>query len=423
MANSFNKEEIVQFEQLLDGFEDQLVLSRECRKYQTNQTDMARSNDTIWRPKPYIVPSSDGDDVTGEFGDKTQLSVPTTINITKNVTFNLNAKEKRDMLQEDRLGKAAAQRLASDVNIAIMDKIANQASLVVPVATSATGYDDVALCEEIYNSQGIDYGERKLALSTKDYNGMASNLANRQDISAQKSKIAWERSYLGPVASFDTFKLDYANRITAAAGGAITMDTQDAATNYYVPVATVTGVNGTNNVDNRYQDITVSATANVAVGDAFTVAGIEAVHQITKNTTGELKTFRVVEVVDGTTLTITPPMVTAQIGSPAESEIQYQNCVNVAQSATAAITWLNIAAARINPFWRKDTIEIIPGKLELESDEGWAVMKGTTENGIEIYMMKQADINDIKTRYRFTIFFGVNNLDPEQSGILIFDQT
>jgi len=423
MANGFNKQEIVEFETLLDGFEDKLVLSKNVNKYQTDQTDMARANDTIWRPMPYIMPSSDGMDASAEFKDKEQLSVPSSINIVKNVTFNLDAKEKRDMLQQNRLGKSAAQRLSSDVNVAIMTAAANQSSLVVPIATAATGFDDVALCEAIYNEQGIQDDERFLALSTRDYNGMAGNLANRNNLTPGKTLTAYEKAYVGEIASFETFKLDYANRLTAAAGGVITMSTLDAATNYYVPSATVATVNGTNNVDNRYDNITVTATANVKMGDALTIAGINAVHHITKEDTGELKTFRVVEVVDGTTLKITPPMITAQVVSPTQSEIQYQNCVNNTQSGTAAIVWLNIADARVNPFWRKDALEIIPGKLEAESEEGWAVMKGTTENGIELCMFKQADIDDLNTKYRFTVFFGVNNLAPEQTGILLFSQT
>jgi hypothetical protein len=51
------------------------------------------------------------------------------------------------------------------------------------------------------------------------------------------------------------------------------------------------------NVDNRYQTVTVSSTTGVVAGDAFTIDGIEAVHHITKRSTGELKTFRVIEVV------------------------------------------------------------------------------------------------------------------------------
>ena len=52
MANSFSKEERVAFENLLEGFHDALVLSRNVSIYNTDQTMMARTNDIIWRPMP-----------------------------------------------------------------------------------------------------------------------------------------------------------------------------------------------------------------------------------------------------------------------------------------------------------------------------------------------------------------------------------
>ena len=119
-------------------------------------------------------------------------------------------------------------------------------------------------------------------------------------------------------------------------------------------------------------------------------------------------------------------LITEQIATPANSEIQYQNCVNVAAAgvglAAATINWLNIDPARINPFWRKDALEIIPGKIAVPENAGMNVMRGTTENGIEIVMSKQVDINTLNTKIRYDVFFGVNNLAPEQSGILIFSQ-
>ena len=57
MANSFSKEERVAFEDLLEGFQDALVLSRNVAVYNTDQTMMERANNTIWRPQPYIAQS------------------------------------------------------------------------------------------------------------------------------------------------------------------------------------------------------------------------------------------------------------------------------------------------------------------------------------------------------------------------------
>lgn len=426
MANDFTKEERVAFEQILEGFQDAEVMSRNVRKYSTDQQMMERAQDTIWRPQPYIMNSFDGTDMSSNFNDKTQLSVPASINIEKSVPWIMTQTELRDALQENRLGDGARQKLASDINVAVLNVASNQGSLVVPISASASGFDDVALVEAIMNEQGVPDYDRVLALSTRDYNGMASNLADRGTMNG-KVTSAYERAYVGQIASFDTYKLDYAKRIAAAAGGSITIDTTDDSANFYLPTAITSSPTTSErlNVDNRFQNITVSATADVAAGDAFTIAGVYAVHQITKESTGQLKTFRVVEVVDGTTLTITPPIIDPDSDENGEAAVQYQNVTRDgdAGSATAAITWLNIDPAAINPFWQKDAIEILPGRYAIASDAGASVMRGSTDSGLELVMTKQFDISTYKTKYRLDTRFGVVNKAPEMSGILLFDQT
>jgi hypothetical protein len=272
------------------------------------------------------------------------------------------------------------------------------------------------------NEQGIPSYDRYLALSTRDYNGMASNLASRQTMQG-KPVTAYEKAYVGMVASFDTYKLDYANRQAAALGGAgITINTLAAGGNVYVPRATSTAATGeTSNVDNRYQTVTVSSTTNVAAGDAFTIAAVDAVHHITKGDTGQLKTFRVISVDSATTMTISPPLITGQGGT--DPELQYKNCVVNTASANSAIVFLNTVAASINPFWQKDAIELLPGRYAVPTDAGAAVMRATTDQGIEVVMQKQYDINTMKTKFRIDTMFGVCMKNPEMSGLIMFSQT
>ena len=92
MANAFSKEERVAFELLLEGFHDQLVLSRNVSIYNTDQVTMERTSDTIWRPMPYISQSFDGQDQTSNFKDYTQLSVPARIGFAKSVPWTLTAR-------------------------------------------------------------------------------------------------------------------------------------------------------------------------------------------------------------------------------------------------------------------------------------------------------------------------------------------
>ena len=424
MANAFSKEERVAFEDILEGFQDLLVLSRHVSVYNTNQTEMARTNDTIWRPMPYMaqsINSTPGTTIAGSYQNMTQLSVPSTIGFSKTVPWTMTTLDLRDALQEGRLGESAKQKLASDINVAIMNTAAAQGTLVVPVSTAAGDYDDIALCDSIMNEQGVPDYDRFLGLSSRDYNGLAGNLSQAsRSFGNAKSDKAYERSFVGMVANFDTYKFDYANRIAAAAGGVTTIDTQNAAGNYLVPQATSTSVGGQINVDNRYQTVTVSNTVGVAVGDAFTIDGVVAVHHITKQSTGQLKTFRVISITNGTQMVISPGIISNQVASDASA--QYKNCI-VTPAAAANINWLNTAASNINVFWQRDALEILPGRYAVPSDAGTAVMRATTDQGVELVMQKFYDIDSMTIKYRLDTLFGVVNKQPEMSGILLFNQT
>ena len=432
MANSFSKEERVAFENLLEGFNDALVLSRNVSIYNTDQTSMERTNNVIWRPQPYIATSISNAGVgtninfVGGYSSYTQLAVPASINQTRTVAFEMNAQELRDALQEQRLGNSAKQKLASDINVSVLNIAANQGTLVVKRTTAAgasSGFDDVAQCEAIFNEQGIMDGDRYLALNTRDYNGLANDLAKAsRSFGNQKSDKAYERAYVGMVASFDIYKLDYAVRLPAAAGVGITINTTDAGNQYYIPKAISTSPTTSErlNVDNRFQTVTVSSTTGVVAGDAFTIAGINAVHHITKGDTGQLKTFRVISVTNATQMVISPPIISNQVANA--SSAQNQNCVANTKSATAAIVFLNTAAAQVNCFWHKDALEILPGRYAIPDNAGVAVMRGSTDQGLELVMSKRFDQDSLTTKYRVDTFYGVVNKQPEMSGIILFNQ-
>jgi len=420
MANSFSKEERVAFEDILEGFQDALVLSRNVSIYNTDQTMMERTNNVIWRPMPYIAVSYNGTDMTGNFDDYTQLTVPSTIGYQKSVPWIMSATELRDALQESRLGDAAKQKLASDINVAVLTVAGQQGTLAIK-RSAATGFDDVAIVEAVMNETGVPMDSRYLALSTRDYNGMASDLAkNTRSFGNDISDSALRRAFVGQLASFETYKLDYAQRKAAAAGAGIQINTTAAGGNYYTPKATSTSATGeTSNVDNRFQTVTVNSTTSIAVGDSFTIANVNAVHMITKEDTGQPKTFRVIAVPSATTLVISPPLIPAQAG--VDSTAQYQNCRITSTSATAAITFLNTTASYLNCFWHKDAIELLPGRYAVPTDAGAAVMRASTDQGIELVMTKQYDINNMKTKYRLDCLFGVVCKQPEMAGVLMFN--
>ena len=417
--STFSKEERVAFDQVFEKFQDGLIISNLFNKYTLDDVTAERTGNTIWRPMPYIAQVFTGLDQTANFGrNYTQLSVPTTLGYSLSVPLTLSATELRDQLQEKRLGEAAMQGLASRINLACSDLASLTGTVFVKRTSAAAGFDDVAAIDNAFNRVGVPMTERKALFASSDYNNMASALqATTRSFGNSVSENALRRAMVGNIANFDTYKLDYAYRLTAAAGSGTQLN---GANQFYVPRATSTSATGeVSNVDNRYQTITVNSTTNVKAGDAFTIAGVNEVHHITKIDTGVLKTFRVISVPSSTTMVISPPIISAGGGSDAEK--QYQN-VSATPASTAAITWLNTAAGFANPFWQGDCFEIVPGNYRPQEDAGLAVMRATTDNGVTVTMTRQGNIGDLSCKYRWDTFFGLVNKQPQMSGVEMFSQ-
>ena len=419
MANAFSKEETVLFELLLEKFDPNNITAKQVEVFRPEMTDQERSGYTVWRPIPYVSKTVPGLDITGQFGELTQLSVPSTIDTIENVPWTLTAQDLNDPLQRERKATSAAQKLSAVIDNSIATLIGQSGGLVVTSAAAASGYLDVARAETRMLEEDINVGmDRTMILNGTDWQGMAGDLANRETMTG-KPNTAYERSYVGPVAGFDTFRASFNPTLQAAAGTVVT----GGAPQSHVPMATVPSGNttGRSNVDNRYMDLDVDTTASVAIGDAFTIAGVYAVSMIHKNVTPTLRTFRVAEVVDATTLRISPAPVVA---GASDAEDEYAN-VSAAIPATTALTFVNTVAAPVNTFWTGDSVEIIEGKLATPASDfaGVSTMRASTDSGIQILFAKGGDVGRLAADYRLTIFFGVTNLQPQMNGIALFGQT
>lgn len=421
MPNAFNKQETVFFEELIQGYDDALVATRMAKVYNTDAKIMERSGDVFWRTVPYVAESFNGTDMTSNFRDYTQLSVPASLNFNKSVPWVLTEAELRDSMQESGIKDAATQRLSSDINTAVLSVASSQGTLVVKRTTAPTGFDDFALAKAVLTESGVDQANRVAAVTARVYGTMAGNLASRQTLDG-KTQTAYDESKIGRVSGFDVFELDYGLNLLAASGTSVTVN---GANQFYVPKATVTTANGTNNVDNRYQNLVVTVSSGtIRVGDAFTIAGVNNIHQISKTDTGILKTFRVTAIISGGggsgTIQISPPIISN--GGNTAAEAQYKN-VTATPANGAAITWLNTVTGSMNPFWHKNSIEILPGRFPKLDNAGVSRIEASTKQGFQLRMTKSFDIKTNTMLYRVDTTYGVVNLQPQMSGIILFNQT
>ncbi|MDK6077933.1 P22 phage major capsid protein family protein [Massilia varians] len=420
-ANTFSKEERVMFDKVIEGFDDGLITGKLATKYDPlPDQQMQQVGDRVWIPAPYISASYDGFDQTGNFGDVTGLSIPISIGYHKSANGKMTSKDLRNPSELERYGKAAKQKLASDINYALFMTAAMQGSQFIKRPGNATGFDDIAQADAQMTEQGVPLAERKALLAPRIYNAMAGNLAKPQTSGLPQTMNAFQKAFVGDVAGFDTYKNDQSIRLGAATGGVTTVN---GANQSIIPKSTSTapGTGESDNVDNRYSDLVVTAAAyaNIKAGDAFTIAGVNSVHMISKQDTGQLQTFRVIGKPGANTIRIAPAIVSVAGASKAEKE--YGN-VTAAPANGAAITWLNTTTAELNPFFVKDNLLLIPGSFAVEEGAGWLTMRAMTDLGIAITYVRQAEINDLTMKFRWDIDFGTALTNPQMGGAIAFGQ-
>mgnify|MGYP000293489403 CR=1 FL=1 len=418
MANSLTKQEMVVFEKLVEGFDDALVIAKGATKFsEGTPQDASRARDKWWIPAPMIGRSYDGSDATGHFGDVAQINVPVSVGFWKHSSKAFTANDLRNDFALDQWMKGAKQKLASDVNKSIFDTVALQGGTFSKRTSAATGYDDVADLDTRFARIGVANGDRMAFYAPSVMNAMAGNLASRSEDS-QRSRSAYEKAMIrSDIAGFEVFKNDQEILLAAATGGATTINGANQRT---VPAATSVAATGEEeNKDNRYTDLVITATtyANIKIGDAFTIANVNAVHMVTKQDTGALKTFRVVGKPAANTIRVYP----AIVFGATDAEVEYQS-VSALPANGAALTWLNTTAAPVNPFFKRESVLLIPGTFEVENGSGVISVNATTELGVQITYTKQTNINTLLSSCRFDLRWGTALTNPELAGAQMFGQ-
>jgi len=414
--NAFPKDVVVAWNESIEKFDSDNIVARQSDVRRTPGTQQFRSNFREWLPVPMISRTVDGLDISASLGTAvTELAVPFDINTIPNVPFTLDAKEMNDPAAARKKIDSAIDTISARINRDVANRILAEGGQTVTQAGALSTYNNVAAAESALIRQDVSQTTMKtMALNIGDYNTVAGDLAARQTL-GNKSLSAYERSLVGDAAGFDTFRTSFMPNLTAAAGAATVTGAQS-----YVPVSSQTTSGGnTENVDNRFMDLTVSDTTNMKVGDRFTVAGVNEVSLINKQDTGNLRTFTVREVVDGTTLQISPAAV--DVNGASQSEKEYGN-VTAPFADTAPLTFINTSDAPINAFWENDSIAINSGNLAVEGMNNLSVMRDQTDSGIELVIASQGQLGAFTNQYRITAFYGVTVKDPMKCGVILANQ-
>jgi len=407
MANQNTKDLEIMFENYVEDYDANCVISQAVATTFPSPESMQRAGDTFYRPQDYHMNVVTGLDVSG--ASKTDLierQIPTVYRQPDNIIWELNAKEMRDEQHMIKSGQAASKRLAAEIDKNLYSVIANRAGMVVTSA-AALSWEDAAQAEAVMLSRGISPAGSKLFMNPFDYKDVIKDLGNRAYMT-DWSKSAYDRSQVPDIANFQTFRTD--NQANLIAVGTVSGTTSNGSQSH-----TVTAMTGDVPTDNRQMAYSVSGAniANTKNGDAFSIAGINAVHNIDKTDTNQPMTFRIVSGGGTASLIISPAIIATG---------PYQN-VTAVSAGGAALTFLNIADNPVNVFWGEDAVSLDYGKLAFPTDEGAKVMTANTKNGVPLIMSYEFDHLKAVTTVRFTTLYAATVLQPERCGIILPNQT
>lgn len=415
MANDFATKIDIFFEKVIEGFEAINLSARNVSMYKPSAQSLNLSAQTFYRPMPVMTRTVDGRDVSSAYKDVTELTVPSTLaeSHIRNVPVKFTGVDMNSPHMLDRVVEATNIQLSNKLDTLVADKLGSEATLAAVYSTNIDSYDKAAEADAIMLEQQATNGQRIMLLNPRMAKNLRGDLAGRQTM-GKASMDAYERNALPPVGGFQTFQTDYQKTLTGSAGSGYLVNGADQNT---TPVAN--DANGVP-VDNRTQTLAVDTGTGAAVGDVFTIAGVNAVGHINKQSTGQLKTFRILAI-DGNNWTISPAIIPANGTSDAQQA--YAN-VDKTPADNAAITILNTTTKPVSTFFEKGAIEIVHSDWNLDPFRatGKKVRNATTDSGVQIAMISDSNVDTLAASYRMFIWANVELLNPELAGIMLEGQ-
>ena len=415
MANSFSKNIDIFFEDVVSGFEATNTSAKNVSTYKPNAGRLQEGGQTFYRPMPMLTEVVDGRDISSSYNDVTDLTVPSTLTEShlRNVPVQLTGVDLNSPHAMRNIVEASQIMLSNKIDTLVANEVANSGTLAVINSGNIDSYDEAAEADALMLEQQATRGQRVMLLNPRMAKNMAGNLAGRQNMSGAPMS-AYERTALPPVAGFDTYRTDYGKTIAGSSGTGYLVN---GANQGYTPITK--DANGIP-VDNRTSTLVVDTGTGAAVGDVFHMADVFAVGHINKQSTGQLKTFRI-KGIDGANWTISPALV--PVNGTNQSQKDYAN-VTSAPANNAAITILNTTDKPASVFYEKSAVEIIHADFDTSSFEanGKKVRKSTTDSGVQIIMMSDSNVDTLNTKYRMFIWCNVEMLNPELGGIMLEGQ-
>lgn len=421
MANQTAKNILALYDETCKQMNDNFIFASQMEVDTQSGVDLQNANNVYWKSVEQQAPVIEGFDLSGTTpGAIIEQTYPLNVSAPRNDWFTLRAEELRDRRFMERRAQAAARRLNADANQRASDLVSTTGSLYYE--SSSAGFDFVSEANTLlrerqaYRDMGTSF-----FLTPRESQVMSSDLASRTLFPNNRSEEAYATAMIGEnVAGFNLFEAPTYGNIAArvnATGGAIASDVTE------VPEGFTTVGGSIQNVDYRFGvlPLGVGEGANFQAGDVVTVAGVNALGLMDKTDTGQLMTFRVIEI-NGDDLTVYPKPIAADQAGITDSQAAYAN-ISTAIVSTMAVAAVNVTGGRANSFWCNDSLSFVnaDGNLEVLNEfEGMKVDSTTLDNGIKLYIAYDSNLSTLNCRVRLFTWYGLVNKDPSRNGNAVF---
>ncbi len=424
MAISAGKIAEVMFEDVMETIEDQMMLLNLVERFEPGSAGMQNANNFVWRPVEQQAVIQKGWNMTGKATDIIEETYPSVLGDPSNDMVEQRADDMRDLEFWRRRGKRSARQMAVEQNQTIANAIATQGSLFYESAATS-GLDFISQGQELLNEQQRTHTKRHFILNDQTTRNFAVDLGNKQTMQGRPEDDAWRKGQIGNnIAEFDIHTGSF---LPTNTGGVVTATTVTATQSFKPEGGSVNAVSGAvTNVDYRTATIPVAASGDYEAGDKITFENdgvpVMAVGASTKQNTLTPRTFSVVDVPSGTSITIYPKPIALDDAALTTIEKAYAN-VDTQITSGATVEAMNTQAiAKTNLFFDEDAVEVISGTIPADlfaEYNGHKVISATMKNGHPMYMVYDANIVDMNFRYRLFSWWDVTIKDPSRCGIAL----
>lgn len=423
MANSTGKILVTLFDNVLKQMDENDTYTKLVSTDSITPDRSQNASNVFWRTVEQQRPEIEGWDLTGAETGVIEQYYPLTLETPKNDFISMRVDDLRDQGFMNRAVKSSSSNLRSGLNKRIADLVASTGSLYYESAS--TGYDFVAEADTIMTERQCarDMGS-SFFLAPRVAQVMSSDLASRDSSLMGINKEAYANGIINTnIAGFDVYRAPTYGSV-AARLNATTTTVSGNVTEVPEGYTTTGGVDV--NVDYRYGVIPFTAVTNFQVGDIITITSaggtpVNALGLKDKTDTGELMTFKIIDIT-GLNVTVYPKPIAADQAGITDEQAAYAN-ISTSIDATDVISKVNAVGGQANSFWANDSISIVSGDAPLEllnEFDGMKVVSETLSSGVKLFMAYDAALAPLSCRVRLFTWYGLANCDPSRNGNAIF---